>query len=337
MRKRIKAVVQYAIILALTVFLVWFSLGSLRHDDVPWYESLYEAWLHVDKGWLLATAAVAMASHIIRAIRWNMLLESSGNPVSLSAGFVSLMVGYLVNLVIPRGGEISRCYNLYRINGTPVDVSFGTVVTERLLDVICLLLLLLLAFAVEADKILLFIDSLPTAASLNGRLAVIFSVLAGLGLVLFAGYLLVKRNERVSKAVKKAIRGFKQGLGSVLAVRRKGRLVFHSILIWGLYFIMTYTVILAFPETESLGPGAVLTLFAIGAIAMAMPLPGGTGAYHTLVPAGLTLIYSLPQKDAVVFTFVFHGWQTLIMIVGGGASLIATAYLVAKKNRRRQN
>ena len=95
---------------------------------------------------------------------------------------------------------------------------------------------------------------------------------------------------------------------------------------------MSYTVILAFPETEHLGIGAVLSLFAIGSIAMAAPLPGGTGSYHILVPQGLVFLYNIPQADAVAFTFIFHGWQTAILIIGGALSLIATSFILKSKN-----
>jgi uncharacterized membrane protein YbhN (UPF0104 family) len=88
-------------------------------------------------------------------------------------------------------------------------------------------------------------------------------------------------------------------------------------------------VVLAFPETRELGYGAVLTLFAIGAIAMAAPLPGGAGSYHALVPLGLVMLYNLPKADAIAFVFIFHGWQTLIMIIGGVVSLIIS-YLIIR-------
>jgi uncharacterized membrane protein YbhN (UPF0104 family) len=94
---------------------------------------------------------------------------------------------------------------------------------------------------------------------------------------------------------------------------------------------MSYAVIRAFDETAHLGFGAVLSLFAIGTIAMAAPLPGGAGSYHVLLPAGLSLLYQVPQADAVAFTFVFHGWQTLIMIVGGVISLILTSVQLRKQ------
>ena len=100
-----------------------------------------------------------------------------------------------------------------------------------------------------------------------------------------------------------------------------------------LYFFMSYAVIKAFPATSVLGFHAVISLFAIGSIAMAAPLPGGTGSYHVLVPQGLVFLYNIDQTDAVAFTFIFHGWQTIILIVAGVISLLITSVIVKKKSR----
>ncbi|HMC99721.1 MAG TPA: lysylphosphatidylglycerol synthase domain-containing protein, partial [Ferruginibacter sp.] len=100
---------------------------------------------------------------------------------------------------------------------------------------------------------------------------------------------------------------------------------------WSLYFMMSYLVLMAFPETAHLGFSAVVTLFAIGSIAMAAPLPGGTGSYHVLVPLGLTMLYQVPNTDAVAFVFIFHAWQTLLMIVIGVISFIVSNLLIRQK------
>jgi hypothetical protein len=144
-------------------------------------------------------------------------------------------------------------------------------------------------------------------------------------------FLIVKRSTRLKNLFQKALVGFKHGFVAVFNLERKGLFIFYTIIIWVLYFVMSYCVILAFEATSSLGIGAVLSLFAIGSIAMAAPLPGGAGSYHALVPAGLVFLYNLPQSQAVAFTFVFHGWQTLIFIVSGAISLVATSIITSRK------
>lgn len=331
MSPKLKTALQYVVIVAATVALIWFSLRGLTvNEGQDKWGYLMETWNKANKGWLMAMAGIAVLSHVLRAERWRMLMVPAGHHAKLSHSFLSLMVGYLVNLVVPRGGEVSRCYNLYKLDKTPVELSFGTVVVERIIDVICLLVLVGVSFFIESEKLFAFIETLPVGSG-ESRLNTIIIIFA-IFLVLAAAFLwFVKKNKKLNTFIRKTWHGFKDGLLSVFRLERKGLFIFYSLMIWFLYFVMSYTVILAFPQTQHLGIGAVLSLFAIGSIAMAVPLPGGTGSYHVLVPQGLVFLYGIQQSDAVAFTFIFHGWQTAIMIVGGAISLIVTSFIVKKK------
>jgi len=278
-------------------------------------------------------AVVAIASHWMRAVRWRMMIEPTGHHVSTWSCFHSLMIGYLVNLGIPRGGEISRAYNLYKLEKTPIETSFGTVVAERLIDVMCMLLLVSTAFLVEWNKLMAFFEELGIGKS-SQTFAIPLWLWAGLALAAAAAVVLfaLRRNPKLLKI----IQGFRNGLLSILQLKQKGLFIFYSLAIWILYFLMTYSVMLAFEQTANLGLGSVLISFAIGSIAMALPLPGGLGSYHTLMPLGLALIYHVPKTDATAFVFVFHAWQTLIMIIGGVISLIATA-IILRRRKKDQN
>ncbi len=332
MHPRLKSFLQYIFILGITVLLIWFSLRGLKvaEGENKW-DYLKKTWETAHKGWLFTVAFLATLSHVIRAERWRMLLIPVGCKVKLSNSFFSLMVGYLVNLIIPRGGEVSRCFNLFKLEKTPVEISFGTVVLERIVDVLCLLLLLLISFALESQKLFAFVDTLPINFSGYSKLTTIFVSLIG-GMILFLiGYLIIKRNVKLKLFLLKIWNGFKHGLLSIFKLQNKGLFTFYSLLIWFIYFTSSYAVLKAFPSTSDLGFNAVLSLFAIGAIAMAVPLPGGTGSYHVLVPQALVFLYQIPLADAVAFTFIFHGWQTLGFIVFGSLSLVITSLLVKKK------
>jgi uncharacterized protein (TIRG00374 family) len=318
--------------IALTALLLWLSLRGLTlGEGENKSEFLWKAWQNSNKGYLGLMALVAILSHLLRAERWRMLLVPTGNKVGLTNSFLSLMIGYLVNLAVPRGGEVSRCYNLYKLEKTPVEVSFGTVVVERMVDVICLLLLIALSFFAEWQKLKKFIDSLNFSSgegfSISPWMIVVF-----LGVIVFAAAIFFLRK---NKKLLKIIEGFKEGLLAIFKMQNKGLFIAYSLGIWLLYFLMSYLVIKAFPETEDLGFSAVLTLFAVGSIAMAAPLPGGAGSYHTLVPLALVMLYNLPQADAVAFVFIFHGWQTILMILMGVLSLIAS-YLIIKWRKQKE-
>jgi uncharacterized protein (TIRG00374 family) len=329
----LKAALQYLIIFLVTAALIWFSLRGLTvSEGEDKFDFLLKTWNAANKSWLIFMAVVVMISHIIRTERWRMLIEPVAPKPKLGNGFLSLMVGYIVNLVIPRGGEVSRCYNLYKLDKTPVEISFGTVVVERIVDVVCLLALIVIAFVVEYDKLMAFISTLPIGTADGNSKIKTLGIIAGVGvIILIVIIILFTKNKKLNAWAKKTWLGFREGLLSIFKLKRKGLFIVYSLLIWALYFVMSYAVIQAFEETRFLGLSAVLSLFAIGSIAMAAPLPGGTGSYHVLVPQGLVFLYHVPMADAVAFTFIFHGWQTAIMIVGGAISLVITSILVRKK------
>lgn len=328
MKARLKSLLQYVIIILITSALIWVSLKSLNvSEGENKAEFLWQTWEKSDKGYLILMAVVAMASHLIRAIRWQMLLLPVGYTVSLGSSFLSVMIGYLVNLAVPRGGEVSRCYNLYKLENTPPEISFGTVVAERVVDILFLFLLIGSSFIAEWNKLTTFLSSLGVSSS--GFTVSPWVILGVLGII-FGTFFLFFRFRKNEK-LRKILGGFKEGFLAVFKVRNKSLFIFYSIAIWGLYFLMSYAVIKAFPETSTLGFSAVLTLFALGTIAMTVPLPGGAGSYHTIVPLGLVMLYNLPKPDAIAFVFVFHAWQTLIMIVAGVVSLIISYFIIRWK------
>jgi uncharacterized protein (TIRG00374 family) len=324
---KLKSLVQYLVLFAITAALLWLSLRGLNVEGEDKSAFIWNAWKKSDKGYLLLMAVIAMISHLLRAVRWKMLLEPTGNKVTIGSSFLSLMIGYLVNMAVPRGGEVSRCYNLYKLEKTPVEVSFGTVVVERIVDLVCLILLIGLSFFVEWKKLKAFIDTIDFSRSGGSTFPIWIFIAIALIIGLAVGVYLLRKNEKL----KKILLGFKEGLMAVFRLKNKALFIFYSIAIWSLYFLMSYFVVIAFPETRELGVSAVLTLFAIGSIAMAAPLPGGAGSYHTLVPLGLVMLYNLPKAEAIAFVFIFHGWQTVIMIVAGVVSLIISYLLIRWK------
>jgi uncharacterized protein (TIRG00374 family) len=334
MPSKLKSFIQYILIFGATIFLIWFSLQGLGGaDGEDKWEYLLKTWNGANKNWLFLMAVLAIASHIVRAERWRMLIAPTGYKTKLSYSFLSLMIGYLVNLAVPRGGEVSRCYSLYKLDKTPAEISFGTVVVERIVDLICLIVLIGAAFILEYEKLFAFISSLPWSVSgQRTKIMTLLYVLIILSVIVLIAYLFIVKNRKVKAFIFKTWNGFKEGLLSVFKLENKWLFIFHSLLIWSLYFLMSYAVIRAFPQTATLGFTAVLSLFAIGSIAMAAPLPGGAGSYHVLVPKGLVFLYLIPEPDAVAFTFIFHGWQTAIMIVAGAISLIVSSMIIKRKS-----
>ena len=332
MNSRLKSVIQYLVTIAITGLLVWLSLRGIKGGEgQDTADLIWSVWAKSNKIYLILMAGILMLSHILRAERWRMLLEPSGNRGTLSNSFLSVMVGYLVNLAIPRGGEVSRCYNLFKLEKTPVEVSFGTVVVERLVDVLCMLILVFISFVAEWEKLEIFMNTLDFS---GGGTKPKFSPLIIVAIAGVIGVVLLIYFLRNNPRFKKLLNGFKEGFLAIFKLRNKWLFIFLSIAIWGMYFLMSYTVMFAFEETAHLGIRAVLTIFAIGAIAMAAPLPGGAGSYHLLLPMGLVSLYAMNRVDAVAFVFIFHAWQTLVLAFFGVVSVFISLWLIRLKNQR---
>ena len=288
-----------------------------------------DVWSVANKPLMFLSAFVAILSHLIRAERWRLLLSPMNYKLSLGESFMSVMTGYFVNLLIPRGGELSRCYNLYRLNKTPINISFGTVLVERVVDVIFLLTLITISFFIELDTLLVFFKSLNLNFNTEDYMPK-WSILLSIAFGIFLVYLLFKwilsKNKRailkILVKLREIFKGIKEGATAIMKLEKRGLFIIYSFLIWVCYYLMSYIVMLAFPDTENLTLLAALTIFVIGGIAMAIPLPGGTGSYHVMVPAGLVFLYAIPQDKAIAFTVIFHGWQTILIIIVGALSLL---------------
>ena len=313
-------IIKNILLFSFTGILLWFSLKDLK------LEKLKEAWQDTDILLLTFTSILAILSHVIRAERWKLMLSPIGYKTSVVRNFYAVMIGYFVNLAIPRGGELSRCVSLKETDDVPVQVSLGTVVAERVVDLFFMLLLLGVTLLVEFEKIMLIITDMYR---LMGKMIktipsyyvylIIVGVLAICG-ILFYLYRRGSFDALFSKG-KNFLIGIKQGMSSLFKLEKMGLFIIYSVLIWILYYSMTYFGMKAFPSTSHLTILAALTLFAASGIAMTIPLPGGAGSYHTIIPAVL-LLYSVSSTDGAYFATIFHLWQTLTIIAIGSICLI---------------
>ena len=341
MPQKLKNAFKYIIMIAITGVLLWLSFQNIEVSEGETKMGyLNRVWATAHVPFLFMSAFMALLSHLIRAQRWKLLLNPLGHSFTLTEGFLSVMIGYFINLAIPRGGEVSRCINLYRLTKTPVDISLGTVVAERVIDLIFLIILIAASFFIELDNLIMFFQSEEVQALRNQggekksyTMFIVAGVIFILSLYGIFRFLVVRRRYVMLRLLVKsrlALIGIKDGVKSILKLEKRILFIVYSLLIWICYYLMMYFVMLAFQETENLGIGAALTIFVIGGIAMAMPLPGGAGSFHVLVSTGLVLLYGLAQDKAVAFTFIFHGWQTLVIIVVGALSLVISQIMRSK-------
>lgn len=261
------------------------------------------------------------------------MIEPLGHKPRTLNTFLAVMIGYLMNLALPRMGEISKCGVLSRYEKIPFTKLVGTVVLERVIDVLMLLLILVVAVITQFGQMVEFLNNNPEVQEKLGK--IMHSPILPIAVVFFILILwLVRHKIRSSGAAKKVIGLFNQfaeGFRSIRNIKNKGAFVFHSVFIWVLYYLMLYCVFFAFEFTSHLAPLAGLTVFVLGSFGMVAPVQGGIGAWHFMVIEGLAL-YGVDKADGQIFALVAHGTTTIMLIVFGLIALLVLPFI----NERRE-
>ena len=285
----------------------------------------------VNYAWVALSFVLSVLSHVLRAYRWNLLLSPLGyQNLSTYRTFKAVMIGYLANLVAPRLGEITRCGVMKREDNVNMSASIGTVVAERIFDLIILVMLIFIGLVLEFDKLSNFFIDFFTARS--GNLEVSSTTL---NLLIIFGFILVILlivlwwfRERVKRKpfyykIRSFIREMMDGFTSVLRLENKAGFWFSTIMVWVLYFVMAYVLFFSIESTSHLGIVAGLSVLIMGGIGMSAPVQGGFGVYHILV-GSILLTYGIAEKDGYFFATLVHTSQTLLVMLVGGLSLVLT-------------
>ena len=273
--------------------------------------------------WLFMVILACTVSNVSRTARWQMLLRPLGLNINPLNGFFTIMLGYFANLGFPRIGEFVRAGTLARYEKTEFEKVMGTVVVDRVIDVFSLLLAILLAFVFSFKELSAFLDSMPL--SFSGTKLLLLLVVIGLAGVGFVFYLV--KNYPNNFLVKKIL-GFLEGVKSIKDIDRPFWFVFHSVLIWVMYFVMIWVGLYAFGPTAHLGATAGLLLFVVGSLGIVIPTPGGMGTYHALVGACLTFVYSLTAADSFSFAnIIFFTIQIGANVLFGALALLVLPIL----------
>ena len=318
--------------LGLGVFLIWWSLQQIPDDKWDDFKLAFKS----ARYWLLVPVFIVLTiSHIIRAIRWKMLMEPMGYNPSLRNTFFAVMVGYFANLAIPRLGEILKCTILAKYEKVPADKLVGTIVCERAFDLLCLVILIVLAFILQFEIIGEFgLDLIGKLIKGKGgdisftRLFILIGVVIGL---IITGRYLIKRFEesRFIILIKKLLIGIWHGIISVKDLRNKWQFLFSTVAIWVLYLLGTWIGFYATVGTDGLGLEVAISGMAFGSIGMIIT-PGGIGTYALFMARIL-------EENGIPFEIGFANgtlqWfgQFLLIVIMGFFSLILLPYFNKKK------
>lgn len=317
---KIKQTIQVVISLVVAVWIFW-----LLYRDIE-FSSLMDQIKSSNWFWILSSLGIAWAGYWIRGWRWALLIQKQADeaPVSANRAYHALMVGYLVNLLVPRAGEVARCGVLSRTNGTSVGHLIGTVILERTIDLLFLISTILLAFLLENRLFLSLAEGLIDLNALGTKLLNYLPLIVGalLVFVLFV-YTLFKRfrgNGLVNK-IQQFIRQLYSGIQSIRTVQNPLGFWLSSFLIWIIYFLTMYTVSLGIQSAANLSATQVLLVMVMGSIGMVAPVQGGIGTFHALV-AYILIQFGVSETDGKIFAAIIHGIQAILVMLAGLASWI---------------
>jgi hypothetical protein len=268
--------------------------------------------------WLLLSAVIGILSHYVRAVRWKLLLEPLGHRPRTTSSFYAVMIGYVANFAGPRLGEVLRPASLKKTDNIPLDHSIGTVISERLIDLIMTVLIATVIVFYQFDLIYNVVDdNILQPLKSKTWLLVGLMVVGVIGLVVLW---LLRKQIGSSPFGRKAVQfvvGLKEGMRTILRMKQLGLFLFESVLIWVLYFLMSYVIFFSLEGTAHLGIQAGLTVLLLGTAAMIIPIPGGLGTFHYIVKEGL-LLYAITESAAASYAAVAHGVQMIMIFVVGG-------------------
>ncbi|MBG6132033.1 uncharacterized protein (TIRG00374 family) [Aquimarina sp. EL_43] len=298
--------------LALGVFLIWYSIASATPEE---RQKTLQYITQADPKWIILSIILGIISHLSRAYRWKFLLEPLGYPIKLSNSFMAVMVGYLANLGIPRSGEILRGGTISTYEGVPFKKAFGTIISERVIDLLMLLLVIGITLLFQSELLLSYLEE---------KIASPFITLAILLGLLLAGIMFLKIIKTSNNPILIKLRNFGNGLlegvKSISKVKQKRAFVFHTFLIWILYVVMFYVIKYTVPETASLSIGPILATFVAGTFAMSTT-NGGIGAFPIAI-AAILLLFDIEKPAGEAFGWILWTSQTAINIVIGALSFL---------------
>lgn len=320
MKKKFVDILKYVVLLLVAAGLLVYALRGMNVRNI--FNQVFSANIF----WVFVSGLISIIAFVVRAHRWNLLIQPMGYAPSLKNTTYAVMVGYFANLALPRLGEVSRCGALSKAESIPFNKLLGTVIVERIIDVISLLACILLAAAIEYKRLGNFFRE-KVFVPLNEKLQQVVGspllLAAGifvLIILLVALIYFIRKSKGSESKLSKIIKGFIDGLRSVANLKRPWLFIFQSAFIWVLYYLGVFTALYAFPFSQDLGAGAALFLLVAGGLGMSAPVQSGIGAYHLLVKEGLVL-YGVTAENGLAFAFMLHGLQMILVIILGIASL----------------
>lgn len=320
MKANFKKIISIILPLFIGLGIMYYQYDTMSQVQV---EKTKLTFLKADYFYIFLSLVISIIGYWSRSYRWKFALNHLGYTTKFRNDFFTVSVSYLVNLTIPRSGEITRAIVLKKYENIPFDKGFGTIVAERVVDSLIFLFLLCIGFVLQFDKIYQFL--LDNHFNFNKIIYVAIT-----GFLLFIVFILIWKFSKLNIVLKlkNKFSGLSEGILSIYKMEKKWAYIFHSFLIWFSYIAMFYITIFALPETENIGFDVVIMGFIFGTFAIGFS-PGGLGAYPYAI-ASVFFLYGIPKEIGTAFGYLVWTSQTLLTIVLGILSYILLPILNKK-------
>ncbi|TXN37987.1 flippase-like domain-containing protein [Flagellimonas hymeniacidonis] len=317
MNSSLKKILKIVIPILIGVGLVFYSFSTTTPED---REKILESIQNANLFWVFLSICIGILSHVSRAIRWNYLLAPLGHKPKLINNVLIILISYFANTLVLRSGEFLRATALNTYENVPFEKGFGTIVTERIIDVIMLLLVITAALLFQTDVILGILQE--NGIGLAGSLILLLVGVLGLYVAI---RLIKKSTSKFAVKIKTFLNGLLDGVLSIFKMKNKAAFIFHTFFIWACYIGMFWVIKFTVPETTALPLGAFLVAFVAGSFAM-VATNGGLGLFPIVVTAALS-VYGVSKTSGDAYGWILWTSQTLMVVVFGTISFIVLPLL----------
>ena len=301
------------------VFCIYISFRNIKFSDFTQY------FFEINYLWVIVGIILGALSHISRSYRWKYLI----NPLGYKLGFINSVLAvfsaYLINYTIPRAGDLARATMISKYENIPLEKTLGTIVAERAVDVICILIIICIGLTIEfqriSEKFILLIS--------DKEISIIFIYLGSISSILFICYLMIKKS-KYYKSIINFFSGIVEGLTVIFKMKNRNLFILHSIFIWLMYILMFWATSKAFIQLHEVTFFQLMISFTLAALSI-MFSNGGIGIYPLAVEESLGW-YGIQSSTGLAFGWVSWLSQTMMVVIFGGLSLFILPFINDNKS-----
>jgi glycosyltransferase 2 family protein len=333
MNKKLRTIFQYCFFLGLGIFLAWWSVKDLTADN----KSQIRTALKTAEYWLIIPVfGILFLSHFIRALRWRLLIQPLGHNPSKTNAFFAVLIGYLTNQAVPRLGEVVKCTMLARYEKIPADKLIGTIILERIIDAITLLIIFGITLVIQPDIYIQLTEAIFNSkkdpSQKNVSSTIILLIVVAIIIIVIAIWMIKKKKnfKDLGELFRKIGQRIWQGISAIKHLKKRKQFIVLTIVLWSLYLLGGYIGFMALRETNQYGIKEAFTVLSAGSVGMIVT-PGGIGAYAYLLQQTM-IVYGLNEGIALAFGWILWLAQTAVIVIGGLISFVVMPYYNKQKH-----